>query len=95
MGFDATIVREKSKHFQRISSLFSFSFRVDNPTQLRVRRWSFSCKELLADPTGVREFMKFCQADFSMESLNFYLHVQDMHSCPLSQTKQKAQDVYR
>lgn len=39
--------------------------------------------------------MKFCQADFSMESLNFYLHVQDINSCPLSQIKQKVQDIYR
>ncbi|CAF1167305.1 unnamed protein product [Adineta ricciae] len=68
---------------------------VDNPTQLRVRRWSFGCKELLSDPTGVREFMKFCEADFSTESLNFYLHVQALRNCPLSQIKQKAELVYR
>ena len=70
-------------------------FRVENPTQLRVRRWSFNCKELLSDPTGVREFMKFCKADFSTESLNFYLHVQEIRNCPLSQIKQKAEVVYR
>jgi len=69
--------------------------RVENPTQLRVRRWSFNCKELLSDPTGVREFMKFCKADFSTESLNFYLHVQTIRNCPLSQIKQKADFVYR
>jgi len=68
---------------------------VENPTQLRVRRWSFNCKELLSDPTGIREFMQFCKADFSTESLNFYLHVQDMRNCPLSQIKQKADIVYR
>ncbi|CAF0742415.1 unnamed protein product [Rotaria sordida] len=68
---------------------------VENPTQLRVRRWSFNCKELLSDPTGVREFMKFCKADFSTESLNFYLHVQEIRNCPLSQIKQKAEVVYR
>jgi hypothetical protein len=72
-----------------------YIFRVDNPTQLRVRRWSFNCKELLSDPTGVREFMKFCKADFSTESLNFYLHVQEIRNCPLSQIKQKAEVVYR
>jgi len=70
-------------------------YRVDNPTQLRVRRWSFNCKELLSDPTGIREFMKFCKADFSMESLNFYLHVQEIRNCPLSQIKQKVDIVYR
>ncbi|UJR23707.1 hypothetical protein I4U23_026688 [Adineta vaga] len=68
---------------------------VENPTQLRVRRWSFNCKELLSDPTGVREFMKFCKADFSTESLNFYLHVQEIRNCPLSTIKEKAELVYR
>jgi len=70
-------------------------YRVDNPTQLRVRRWSFNCKELLSDPTGIREFMKFCKADFSTESLHFYLHVQEIRNCPLSQIKQKADVIYR
>ncbi|CAF0772180.1 unnamed protein product [Didymodactylos carnosus] len=68
---------------------------VDNPTQLRVRRWSFNVKELLRDPTGVREFQKFCVSEFSTESLNFYLHVQEIRRCPLSQVKQKAETLYR
>ncbi|CAF0877532.1 unnamed protein product [Adineta ricciae] len=68
---------------------------VENPTQLRVRRWSFNCKELLSDPTGVREFMKFCKADFSTESLNFYLHVQEIRNCSLASIKEKADAVYR
>jgi hypothetical protein len=70
-------------------------YRVENPTQLRVRRWSFNCKELLSDPTGIREFIRFCKADFSTESLNFYLHVQEIRNCPLSQIKHKADIVYR
>jgi hypothetical protein len=39
--------------------------------------------------------MKFCKADFSTESLNFYLHVQEIRNCPLSQMKDKAEAVYR
>jgi hypothetical protein len=70
-------------------------YRVEIPTQLRVRRWSFNCKELLSDPTGIREFMRFCTAEFSTESLNFYLHVQEIRNCSLSQIKQKAANVYR
>jgi hypothetical protein len=91
MGFNATFVCFLySRVFNKINI-----FRVENPTQLRVRRWSFNCKELLSDPTGVREFMKYCKADFSTESLNFYLHVQEIRNCPLSQIKQKAEVVYR
>lgn len=80
-----------------VIEVFSLSVfvRVENPTQFRVRRWSFSCRELLSDPTGVREFKKFCEADFSIESLNFYMHVQDILNTPLSQIKQKVNDVYR
>ena len=39
--------------------------------------------------------MKFCKADFSMESLNFYLNVEEIRNCPLSQIKHKADIVYR
>jgi len=39
--------------------------------------------------------MKFCKADFSTESLNYYLHVQELRTCPLSQIKEKAEFVYR
>ena len=69
--------------------------RVDNPTQLRIRRWSFNCTELLSDPTGVCEFMKFCKTDFSAECLYFYLRVQELHNCPLSQIKARAENIYR
>ena len=92
MGFITTFVCIQLSSIE--FNIFNL-FRVDNPTQLRVRRWSFNCKELLSDPTGVREFMKFCKADFSTESLNFYLHAQDIRNCPLSQIKEKADLVYR
>jgi hypothetical protein len=92
MGTNATFVCILFRYFH--CDLIGIS-RVDNPTQLRVRRWSFNCKELLSDPTGVREFLKFCKADFSAESLKFYLHVQEIRNCPLSQIKQKADIIYR
>ena len=58
---------------------------VDVPTQLRVKKWSFSFPELLRDPTGVREFTRFCQAEFSSESLLFYLACQEIKETPKSQ----------
>ena len=39
--------------------------------------------------------MKFCQAEFSTESLHFYMNVQETRNCPLSQIKEKAASVYR
>ena len=39
--------------------------------------------------------MKFCKAEFSTESLSFYLYVQQIRNCPLSQIKEKAEIIYR
>lgn len=93
LEFDATIVRENQFSLDW-NHRFAFA-RVDNPTQMRVRRWSFYFKELLSDPTGVREFMKFCEAEFSTESLSFYLNVQAVRNCSLAEIKEKADIVYR
>lgn len=35
----------------------------------RVRRWAFSLKELLRDPAGREQFMKFLEKEFSAENL--------------------------
>jgi hypothetical protein len=68
---------------------------VNEPTQLRVKKWSFSFKELLADQTGVREFMKFCETEFSTESLKFYLACQEMKQIPVSFIKEFATKIVR
>lgn len=68
---------------------------VDQPTQLRVNKWSFGFRELLADPTGVREFMKFCEQEFSVESLRFYLACQQVKCAPKSQIPSLVQKVYK
>ncbi len=68
---------------------------VDQPTQLRVKRWSFGFKELLSDPTGVREFMKYCETEFSVESLKFYLACQALKSVPTSELNDLVQKIYK
>lgn len=68
---------------------------VEHPTQLRVKRWSFSFKELLNDPTGVREFLKYCEAEFSAESLKFYLACQEIKGCRLSELEYLINKVYK
>lgn len=50
--------------------------RVDIPTEKRVRRWAISLKELLSDPTGVREFELYLQKEYSGENLRFWQAVQ-------------------
>lgn len=68
---------------------------VDVPTQLRVKKWSFSFPELLNDPTGVREFMKFCEAEFSVENLKFYLACQAVKRAPMSELKLLIHKIYK
>lgn len=68
---------------------------VDQPTQLRVKRWSFGFKELLSDPTGVREFMKYCETEFSHESLKFYLSCQTVKSVPTSELPSLVHKIYK
>jgi regulator of G-protein signaling len=35
----------------------------------RVKRWAFSLQELLADPVGREQFVKFLDKEFSTENL--------------------------
>lgn len=68
---------------------------VDKPTQLRVKKWSFSFKELLSDPTGVREFMKFCETEFTAESLKFYLACQSVKQASASEIESLVNKTYQ
>lgn len=68
---------------------------VDQPTQLRVKKWSFSFRELLSDPTGVREFMKFCETEFSVENLKFYLACQAVKQAPSSEIPALVHKFYK
>ena len=68
---------------------------VDPIPQLRVKRWLFGFKELLRDPTGVREFTKYCESEFSAESLKFYIACQTIKSCPQSELFNLVHSVYK
>lgn len=68
---------------------------VEQPTQLRVKKWSFSFRDLLLDPTGVREFMKFCESEFSVENLKFYLSVQQLKRSPTSEVPNIVHRIYK
>lgn len=68
---------------------------VEQPTQLRVKKWSFSFRELLSDPTGVREFMKFCESEFSVENLKFYLSCQAIKRAPISDLPTLVHKIYK
>ena len=39
------------------------------PTQSRVKRWGFRMDEVLKDPAGREQFLKFLESEFSSENL--------------------------
>ncbi len=68
---------------------------VEDLTSLRVKRWLFSFKELLNDPTGVKEFTKYCETEFSAESLRFYVAVQSVKDCPTSELEPLVNKIFK
>jgi len=49
-----------------------FADRKDIP-QRRVKRWSFSVRELLKDNAGREHFRRFLEKEFSAENLKYIL----------------------
>lgn len=48
-------------------------FDSKEPGQTRVRRWGFGIDEVLKDPVGREQFLKFLESEFSSENLR-YVH---------------------
>lgn len=60
----------------------------------RVRRWAFSLKELLRDPAGREQFMKFLEKEFSAENLKFWDAVQELKCVHSKDVAAKVQDIW-
>lgn len=41
------------------------------PSQQRVKRWAFGIDEVLKDPVGREQFLKFLESEFSSENLRY------------------------
>lgn len=41
------------------------------PGQQRVKRWAFGIDEVLKDPVGREQFLKFLESEFSSENLRY------------------------
>lgn len=53
-----------------IPSVFSLlSPNSKEPSQQRVKRWGFSMDEVLKDPVGRDQFLRFLESEFSSENL--------------------------
>ncbi|KAJ6667226.1 hypothetical protein lerEdw1_017204, partial [Lerista edwardsae] len=65
------------------------------PTQHRVKRWGFSIDEVLKDPVGRDQFLRFLESEFSSENLRFWLAVQDLKKQPLQDVAVRAEEIWQ
>ncbi|XP_063899393.1 regulator of G-protein signaling 7 [Helicoverpa armigera] len=61
----------------------------------RVRRWSFSLRELLQDVAGRDHFAKFLSKEFSGENLKFWLSVQELKALPIRRVSTRAKEIWK
>ncbi|KAM4778058.1 regulator of G-protein signaling 6 isoform 1-T2 [Cyanocitta cristata] len=65
------------------------------PSQQRVKRWGFSMDEVLKDPVGRDQFLRFLESEFSSENLRFWLAVQDLKKQPLQDVTTRVEEIWQ
>ncbi|XP_039190059.1 regulator of G-protein signaling 6 isoform X1 [Crotalus tigris] len=65
------------------------------PSQHRVKRWGFSIDEVLKDPVGRDQFLRFLESEFSSENLRFWLAVQDLKKQTLQDVATRVEDIWQ
>uniref|UniRef100_A0AAR2JG01 RGS domain-containing protein n=1 Tax=Pygocentrus nattereri TaxID=42514 RepID=A0AAR2JG01_PYGNA len=65
------------------------------PGQQRVRRWGFGFDEVLKDPVGREQFLKFLESEFSSENLRFWLAVQELKKRPIREVPSRVQEIWQ
>uniref|UniRef100_A0A4W3K940 Regulator of G protein signaling 9a n=1 Tax=Callorhinchus milii TaxID=7868 RepID=A0A4W3K940_CALMI len=68
---------------------------IDQPTKLRVERWTFSFPELIRDPRGRQDLQLFLKKEFSGENLAFWEACEDLKYGDQSKVKEKAEEIYK
>ncbi|ROI83835.1 Regulator of G-protein signaling 7 [Anabarilius grahami] len=64
------------------------------PGQQRVKRWGFGFNEVLKDPVGREQFLKFLESEFSSENLRFWLSVQELKKRPIREVPSRVQEIW-
>uniref|UniRef100_A0A671LS84 Regulator of G-protein signaling 7-like n=1 Tax=Sinocyclocheilus anshuiensis TaxID=1608454 RepID=A0A671LS84_9TELE len=62
--------------------------------QQRVKRWGFGFDEVLKDPVGREQFLKFLESEFSSENLRFWLAVQELKKRPIREVPSRVQEIW-
>uniref|UniRef100_A0AAY4ATS7 Regulator of G-protein signaling 7 n=1 Tax=Denticeps clupeoides TaxID=299321 RepID=A0AAY4ATS7_9TELE len=65
------------------------------PGQQRVKRWGFGIDEVLKDPVGREQFLKFLESEFSSENLRFWLAVQELKKRPIREVPTRVQEIWQ
>uniref|UniRef100_A0A8C6PYT8 Regulator of G protein signaling 7 n=1 Tax=Nothobranchius furzeri TaxID=105023 RepID=A0A8C6PYT8_NOTFU len=65
------------------------------PGQQRVKRWAFGIDEVLKDPVGREQFLKFLESEFSSENLRFWLAVQELKKRPIREVPSRVQEIWQ
>ncbi|XP_063992649.1 regulator of G-protein signaling 7 isoform X1 [Diachasmimorpha longicaudata] len=60
----------------------------------RVKRWGFSLQELLQDPIGKEQFVKFLEMEYSSENLKFWEAVQNLKTLPQRDVQAKVDEIW-
>uniref|UniRef100_A0A672QJV2 Regulator of G protein signaling 7a n=1 Tax=Sinocyclocheilus grahami TaxID=75366 RepID=A0A672QJV2_SINGR len=58
------------------------------------RRWGFGIDEVLKDPVGREQFLKFLESEFSSENLRFWLAVQELKRRPIREVPTRVQEIW-
>ncbi|KAF3841945.1 hypothetical protein F7725_023896 [Dissostichus mawsoni] len=61
------------------------------PGQQRVKRWAFGIDEVLKDPVGREQFLKFLESEFSSENLT----VQELKKRPIREVPTRVQEIWQ
>uniref|UniRef100_A0A9J7WV40 Regulator of G protein signaling 7b n=1 Tax=Cyprinus carpio carpio TaxID=630221 RepID=A0A9J7WV40_CYPCA len=62
--------------------------------QQRVKRWAFCFDEVMKDPVGREQFLKFLESEFSSENLRFWLAVQELKKRPIREVPTRVQEIW-
>ncbi|XP_044127886.1 regulator of G-protein signaling 6 isoform X1 [Bufo gargarizans] len=65
------------------------------PSQQRVKRWGFCLDEMLKDPVGREQFLRFVESEFSSENLRFWMVVQDLKKQPLQEVPKRVEEIWQ
>ncbi|XP_037072180.1 regulator of G-protein signaling 7-like [Pollicipes pollicipes] len=60
----------------------------------RVKRWAFSLHELLRDPIGRDQFVRFLDKEYSGENLRFFLALQELKTLPQRAVAARVQEIW-